>query len=212
MIKHSLFLAIALATASSAALAAKADKNAALYQGMDAAGQRYREARIKMQAGDETGMAQLTKALEDLEDLAQQCIRLRGCDTTRVITQYEVLIKSQDLKADDMELAGEDSGNEEDPDHVQSPVLANSPEAKRTLSLLGDGHDFDKMVEVNEPVQAAMRDWLTTQRAFLIDAWENYQYMRYLMSPRTRQRRLHQRAIRRAQPQSRIHHRRLQRR
>ena len=183
MIKNTLFLAIALATASSAALAAKADKNAALYQGMDAAGQRYREARIKMQAGDETGMAQMTKALEDLEDLAQQCLRQRGCDTTRVITQYEVLIKSQDLKADDMELAGEDSGNEEDPDHVQSPVLASSPEAKRTLSLLGDGHAFDKMVELNEPVQAAMRDWLTTQRAFLIDAWENYQYMRYLMSP-----------------------------
>lgn len=183
MIKNSLFLAIALATASSAALAAKADKNAALYQGMDAAGQRYREARIKMQSGDETGMAQMTKALEDLEDLAQQCLRQRGCDSTRVITQYEVLIKSQDLKADDMELAGEDSGNEEDPDHVQSPVLTSSPEARRSISLLGDGHDFDKMVELNEPVQAAMRDWLTTQRAFLIDAWENYQYMRYLMSP-----------------------------
>jgi len=183
MIKNTLFLAIALATASSAALAAKADKNAPLYQGMDAAGQRYREARIKMQAGDETGMAQMTKALEDLEDLAQKCLRQRGCDSTRVITQYEVLIKSQDLKADDMELVGEDSGNEEDPDHAKSHVLASSPEAQRSIKLLGDGHDFDKMVEMNEPVQAAMRDWLTTQRAFLIDAWENYQYMRYLMSP-----------------------------
>ena len=183
MIKHTLFLAIALATASSTALAAKTDKNAPLYQGMDAAGQRYREARIKMQAGDETGMAQMTKALEDLEDLAQKCLRQRGCDSTRVITQYEVLIKSQDLKADDMELVGEDSGNEKDPDHVHSPVLASSPEAQRSISLLDDGHDFDKMVELNEPVQAAMRDWLTTQRAFLIDAWENYQYMRYLMSP-----------------------------
>jgi hypothetical protein len=62
MIKNSLFLAIALATASGAAVAAKADKNAGLYQGMDAAGQRYREARIKMQSGDKTGMAQMTKA------------------------------------------------------------------------------------------------------------------------------------------------------
>ena len=183
MIKNTLFLAIALATASSAAFAAKADKNAPLYQGMDAAGQRYREARIKMQAGDETGMAQMSKALEDLEDLAQQCLRQRGCDTTRVITQYEVLIKSQDLKSDDQELAGEDSGNEEDPDHVHSPVLANSPEARRAITLLDDGHNFDKMVELNEPVQAAMREWLTTQRSFLIDAWENYQYMRYLMAP-----------------------------
>jgi membrane-bound lytic murein transglycosylase D len=32
-------------------------------------------------------------------------------------------------------------------------------------------------------VQAAIQQWLTSQRGFLIDAWENYQYMRYLMAP-----------------------------
>jgi membrane-bound lytic murein transglycosylase D len=183
MIKPSvLFVALALAIASPAALAAKVDKNAPLYQNMDAAGQRYREARIKLQSGDESGMAQMTRALEDLEELAQQCLKQKGCDATRVITQYEVLIKSQDLRADE-ELAGEDSGDAEDPDHVHSPVLASSPEAQRSIALLNDGHAFDKMVEMNEPVQAAMREWLTSQRAFLIDAWENYQYMRFLMSP-----------------------------
>jgi membrane-bound lytic murein transglycosylase D len=51
------------------------------------------------------------------------------------------------------------------------------------MGMLPDGHQFDKMVEFNAPVQAAMRDWLTSRRSFLIDAHENYQYMRYLMYP-----------------------------
>jgi len=185
MIKHSIFLALALSAASTDALSAKVDKNAPLYASMDAANLRYREARLKLRAGDDAGMAQMAKALEDLEDLAQQCLKQRGCDTTRVITQYEVLLKDQDLEAE-KSLAGEepeDLEHLEDPDHVGSPVLANSPEAVRSLNLLNDGHNFDKMVQLNEPIQAAIREWLTTQRAFLIDAWENYQYMRYLMSP-----------------------------
>ena len=185
MIKPFLFLALSLAVASTAAEAAKAkpDRHAELYRNMDAVGERYREARIQLQSGDETAMAKMTGALEDLEELAQACLRQKGCDATRVITQYETLIKSQDLKANPQELAGEDSGDLDDPDHVESPIVAGSPEAQRTLSLLADGHDFDKMVELNQPVQAAIREWLTSQRAFLIDAWENYQYMRYLMAP-----------------------------
>ena len=183
MNRHSVLLVLALSAASSVAIAAKVDKNAPLYTSMDAAAERYREARIKLQAGDDASMAQMSKALEDLEDLAQQCLKQRGCDSTRVITQYETLIKSQDLKAQES-LEGEDDFAElEDPDHAISPVLANSPEAQRSISLLNDGHGFDNMVELNQPVQAAIREWLTSQRAFLIDAWENYQYMRYLMSP-----------------------------
>src|SRR5205085_10422810 len=60
---------------------------------------------------------------------------------------------------------------------------AASPEAARSLRRLSDGHGRDKMGEVNEPGQAAIREWLTSQRSFLIDAWENYQYRRYLMAP-----------------------------
>lgn len=183
MIKTSFCFALALTVASGAAAAARPDRFAPTYQAMDAAGQRYREARIKLQAGDGAAMAPMNRALEDLEDLAQQCLKQKGCDATRVITQYETLIKSQDLKADEQELVGEDSGDQDDPDHVESPLTAGSPEAQRTLQLLADGHDFDKMVEMNQPVQAAIREWLTTQRAFLTDAWENYQYMRYLMAP-----------------------------
>ena len=168
------------------AIAAKADKHAALYAQMDAASQRYREARVRIQAGtgDEASLATLSKALEDLEEVTQRCLKTKGCDHTRVITSYETLLKSSDLgPADDMVGEEDWDTNLSDPDHHPSPLLANSPEAQRSIKLLNDGHAFDKMVEVNEPVQAAMREWLTSQRAFLIDAHENYQYMRYLMAP-----------------------------
>jgi membrane-bound lytic murein transglycosylase D len=165
------------------ATAARVDKNAPLYQSMDAASARYREARIKLQSGDDTAMATMSRALEDLEDISQRCIRQRGCDTTRVITQYETLLKSADL-GPQSDLAGESDWDDSvaEPDHA-SPILAGSPEAARSLSLLDSNHEFDAMVAVNEPVQAAIKEWLTTQRAFLVDAWENYQYMRYLMYP-----------------------------
>jgi membrane-bound lytic murein transglycosylase D len=180
-------LALIAATALAAALpasAARVDRNAAVYAEMDAASARYREARIKIQSGDDASLAVMSKALEDLEEIAQRCLHTKGCDSTRVITSYETLLKSADLGPKN-ELVGEEDwdSNLAEPDHQLSPIVANSPEAARSIQLLNDGHAFDKMVEVNEPVQAAIREWLTSQRAFLIDANENYQYMRYLMAP-----------------------------
>lgn len=181
------FFLLVFSFGPASAWAAKTDKHAEIYAQMEAASQRYREARIKLQGGDDASMAAMAKALEDVEDLAQRCLKQRGCDSTRVLTVYETLLKGNDF-GPPLVLADEQSDDpsadsDPDPDHTLSPMLANSPEAARSLALLEDGHGFDKMVELNEPVQAAIREWLTSRRAFLIDAWENYQYMRYLMSP-----------------------------
>jgi membrane-bound lytic murein transglycosylase D len=177
-------LAVTALACALPAIAAKVDRHAALYAEMDAASKRYREARIKVQAGDDASLAVLSKALEDIEEVSQRCLKTRGCDTTRVITNYETLLKSADLGPSD-DLVGEEDwdSNLAEPDHQYSPVLANSPEAQRSIKLLNDGHAFDRMVEMNPAVQAAIQQWLTSQRGFLIDAWENYSYMRYLMAP-----------------------------
>jgi membrane-bound lytic murein transglycosylase D len=177
--RKALLLALVFAAGSPAAMAAKPDKFAATFQQMEAASQRYREAQVRLQNGDDAAMGLMSKAIEDIEDLAVACLKQKGCEASRVITVYETLLKEQGL-APELAEAGE---NTAEPDHSLSPVLANSPEAARSLKLLNDGHAFDKMVELNEPVQAGIREWLTSQRAFLIDSWENYQYMRYLMYP-----------------------------
>lgn len=171
-----------LATALAALLIAppvfasgKPDKPPVLLQKMEQASQRYQQAQVELANGDETAATRMGTALEDIEDLATQCLKQKGCEVGKVLTVYETLLKRHDLAPDSQEELGDDHA---------SPVLAASPEAKRTLSMLpNDAHGFDRMVEMNEPIQAAIKDWLTQQRAFLIDAWENYQYMRFLMAP-----------------------------
>jgi membrane-bound lytic murein transglycosylase D len=156
------------------------DRYAPTYAQMDAAAQRYAEAQVRLAKGDETATTDMTRALEDVEDLARGCMKQKRCNAARVITVYEGMLKSHDLGPDaDMAMVGE---GDDEPDHA-SPILANSPQAQKAIGMLPDGHQFDRMVEFNEPVQAAMRDWLTSRRSFLIDAHENYQYMRYLMYP-----------------------------
>src|SRR5690606_3014186 len=63
-----------------------------------------------------------------------------------------------------------------------SPVVQAMPQAARTVALL-NGKDLAKVIELNEPVKAALEEWLTWMRPQLLDAWENYQYMRHLMFP-----------------------------
>jgi membrane-bound lytic murein transglycosylase D len=177
-----LFLGIALAMGSTVAFPVKADKATQLQQQMEAASTRYREAQLKLRKGDETAMAEMSKALEDIEDLVPQCLKLKPCGAGKVVAVYEALLKEHDLGPQEA-LAGEGSDDADPHAHPISPIVSGSPEAQRSLNLLDSGHQFDRMVETTEPIQAAIRDWLTTQRAFLIDAWENYQYMRYLMFP-----------------------------
>ena len=173
-----LILAAMLLLATPVALMARTDKLTPLYTQMDAASQRYQEAQVALRKGDDTAMAAMAKALDDIEELANQCFKQRGCDVTKVTTTFKVLLKEHDLGPQET-VQGEDVPATED----VSPVLANSAEAQQSMELLDQGNEFDSMVEMNEPVQAAIRDWLTSQRAYLIDAWENYQYMRYLMWP-----------------------------
>lgn len=154
--------------------APKPDKFAPLYTQMEQASERYRQAQVVLANGDNKGMAQMGKALEDIEDIATRCFKTKGCEVTKVITVYEGLLKSHDLG----QLQTEPGLAEDD-----SPILSQSSEAQKSMSLLDNGRNLERMVEMNEPIQAAIRDWLTQQRSFLIDSWENYQYMRYLMSP-----------------------------
>jgi len=173
-IKRLVFSLLFVLPISFAHAAPKPDKMAPLYAQMDQASERYRKAQVLLANGDNNGMAQMNKALEDIEDIATQCFKTRGCEIGKVITVYEALLKTRDLDQQQTE-PGLAEGD--------SPILSQSAEAQKTMDLLDNGRSLEHMVEMNEPIQAAIRDWLTQQRSFLVDAWENYQYMRYLMSP-----------------------------
>jgi hypothetical protein len=49
-----------------------------MYAEMDAASQRYARRAIRVQAGDDASLAALSKALEDLEEVTQRCLKTRA--------------------------------------------------------------------------------------------------------------------------------------
>jgi len=152
----------------------------ALYQRVEDAAQAFADAG---QQGD-SGAAAREAARLDLQALAARCAALAGCSSARVFGVYDRLLESQALG----ESAGE-SGFEAADAHPQalsgdhaSPVIGHLPQAGQSISLLA-GRELRDVIELNGPVKAALNEWLTWMRPNLIDAWENYQYMRHLMWP-----------------------------
>jgi membrane-bound lytic murein transglycosylase D len=142
----------------------------------------------QLAAGDQVGAtATLNGARVRLAEAAGRCVALAGCEVERVIAAQNALIERQTLaltQAANGEVTDperdtplEEIGEEED-----SPVMRTVPEASRAVALL-KGQDLRRMIQVNEPMKAALEEWLTWMRPNLLDAWEHYQYMRYLMWP-----------------------------
>ncbi len=151
--------------ASTPLLAAKPSREQALYDQMSALVKTYQQAQQQFEAGDDSKLTAMNKAIEDLEDVANLCFKLKTCSKTQVISSYEQLIKRQDIPAG-----------------TKLPSNASLPALGTTVKLIGP-RQLELLVQYNEPMQAAIANWLTVNRAFFMDSWENYQYMRYLMAP-----------------------------
>jgi membrane-bound lytic murein transglycosylase D len=181
-----LFLGLGLALAAiapAATAASRRDQAAtdALNARMAAAEQRYREATVKIGNNDPTGTAESDAALEDMEDVIAACMKQKGCSVPTMLATYKRLLK---LQADaESQVVDEDDSDEGDDDHAIAALTADVPEAARAAELLSEDHRFDKMVQYNPAVQAAIRRWLTDMRPALMSSLENYQYMRHEMWP-----------------------------
>jgi membrane-bound lytic murein transglycosylase D len=185
----SLVLASGLALAAfipDATAASRRDQAAleALNTRMAAAEQRYREAMVKIGNNDPTGATESDAALEDMEDVIAGCMKQKGCSVPTMLAAYKRLLKLQADK--ESEVVDDDDSDEGDDDHAVADagtIAGDVPEAARAAHLLSEDHRFDKMVQYNPAVQAAIRRWLTDMRPALINSHENYQYMRHLMWP-----------------------------
>ena len=56
------------------------------------------------------------------------------------------------------------------------------PEIGRTVTLL-NGRDLRELIPMNPRVQAALNDWLTWNRPALMNAYDNYQFLRERVAP-----------------------------
>ena len=151
----------------------------ALHDRLDVAAERYRAGQARLASGDvEGGREAVRLASSELLEIAGHCRRISACDLDRVFATFDALL------AQPAGVPGEDlvASNDPDASGEGSPVLTDLPDAGRSVNLL-NGQDLAGIIALNGPVKAALVEWLTWMRPNLVTAWEQYQYMRYLMWP-----------------------------
>jgi membrane-bound lytic murein transglycosylase D len=161
---------------------AQADESTinALYAVIDGAVARYQDGLQMLRDGDpESGRQTLDAAVNELAAAGSACADTAGCEAQRFMAAYHNLLV---LRSEVLTGAAEGFVEIEEPLRGDSPIVAHLPEAGRSINLL-NGRALADIIQINGPVKAALHDWLTWMRPNLIDAWENYQYMRHLMWP-----------------------------
>lgn len=155
----------------------------ALYRRLDEASRRYAGGLERARNGDAEGaQSEIKAALDDLRAAAAACAGNPRCDQQRFIAGFDSLLR-QGIGG----RAEQGVGAPVAPDTTTeagegSPVVATLPELGRSVTLL-KGRELGEIIALNGPVKAALETWLTQYRPNLMDAYENYQYMRYLMWP-----------------------------
>jgi len=168
--------------------AAKVDDSAvnALYARLDEDGRRYAGGLDHARAGDTArAQSEIKSALDDLRAAATACAALPGCDQQRFVDGFDALLRQGIGNRSDQAVEGDTSGATPEATveaGESSPVVSALPQLGRSISLL-KGRELSDIIALNGPVKAALEEWLTQYRPNLMDAYENYQYMRYLMWP-----------------------------
>lgn len=154
-----------------------------------AASRDFDAALARHRAGEtETALAGMAAARDRLQRAAARCAVTSGCELVRIVAVQDALLARQTETL--LAPPGEDRPGslEEGPALVDEgavptrSVVESMPEAARTVQYL-NGRSLRDAIEMNGPVQAALEEWLTSLRPFLLDAYEHYQYMRYRMYP-----------------------------
>lgn len=153
----------------------QSDSVDALYTQLDQAVNRWNAARASaMDAGQNQKAMQ--NALDSIKAAASRCDQTDGCDMQRFVATYNGLLRgrSATLAAGHPTPVADDGGDE--------PADAAVAEAGRTKALL-HGHKLSDLIAMSGPVKLALENWLTRRRPQLMEAYDNYRYLRYLMWP-----------------------------
>ena len=155
----------------------------------EAAAKAYRSGIAAAAAGERrAGRRAAQRAMDRMLDVSSRCTRTEGCDAERLMARFDALLGAgtrvagegeADAAAPDASSAAGSLSAGADP---ASPVVAAFPNAADTLNQL-NGRDLRELIVQNEAVRAAMAEWLTALRPQLINAHEQYQYLRFLMWP-----------------------------
>ncbi len=154
-----------------------------LYGQLDQASKGYETALQQARAGDQQASQQtLTQSLNTLKDAAARCGSTDGCDPQRFFSVFDHLLRLKDGHFSD----GDDLSSDVDESQAARAAgqagAASLPQAQRSVTLLR-GQKLSELIAMNGPVKSALEDWLTWRRPNLMDAYVNYEYLRYQMWP-----------------------------
>ncbi|WP_199098507.1 transglycosylase SLT domain-containing protein [Dyella sp. ASV21] len=154
-----------------------------LYAQLDQASKGYETALTQSRAGDaQAAQRTLDTALNQLKEAAAHCPSTAGCDPQRFFSVFDRLLR---LKDGNFSLGDDLSGMDDDqPEGSNSGKsgAASLPEMQRSVTLLR-GQQLSQLIAMNGPVKAALEMWLTQWRGNLMDAYVNYEFLRYQMWP-----------------------------
>jgi membrane-bound lytic murein transglycosylase D len=161
-----------------------------LYDALERDRAQYRDGLESIAAGDEVpGEELIAAAAHGLAMGAQECDRTPGCDMQRFLQVFDALMTEQNIalkrvaaRVDELEAGIQAEQDETEREPGTSPFVAAMPEVGKTVALLR-GTDLRDIISLNGPVKAALDDWLTWMRPNLMDAYENYQYLRQDIAP-----------------------------
>lgn len=154
-----------------------------LYQRLDLDSKRYLAGLELARSGQaQQAQTEIKAALDDLRAAAARCGEIHDCDQQRFVAVFDNLLR-QGIGGGTAEGDTDGATPEADTQSGEiSPVAASLPQLGRTVTLL-KGRELGDIIALNGPVKAALEEWLTQYRPNLIDAYENYEYMRSRMWP-----------------------------
>lgn len=132
------------------------------------------------------GAQALTKARLALDAAVSECVQSSACDAAQAV-RAQSAANARMAHA----LLGERESDPVEPiDTVQTTdrhahagtPQGDMPELARSAALL-HGKRLDEVIRLNGAVKAGIEEWLTWMRPNLLDAYENYQYLRHRMWP-----------------------------
>lgn len=129
--------------------------------------------------------ARTQAALKLMEEANAGCVKTPGCEPARFITGWQTLLKLRSLEngATLAEVDADPALSEVQVAEAAEPAAPKVRAVSRAYVRL-DSKLLKARITLNEPVRAAINDWLTWMRPQLIETWTNYQFMRELMWPR----------------------------
>jgi membrane-bound lytic murein transglycosylase D len=157
-----------------------------LYRLLDKNRQEYEDGIQLIVEGDEaSGEQKIAAAQTQLLAGAQQCAKIENCDVSRFFDAFaDVRDIEQVTLMKNRSRIGETVSNPADggDDDISSSSETALPDIGSTTPFFR-GKDLRELIDLNEPIKAALNDWLTWMRPNLMTSYENYLYLRTKMAP-----------------------------